>query len=656
MNAKTRIEYLVNLLNRYNEEYDNNMPTASDNEYDTLMRELIELEEENPSLIMPNTPTKKVGHTPKSVLKKVTFEKPMLSLGDIFSSEEVYEFDKRIRETGLKPTYICELKIDGIANSVTYKKGRMVLGSTRGNGLVGENITANLLMIDDLPKVLTEEIDLEIRGEVYMKRSVLSNINEKREKEGQVKFKNCRNAAGGSLRQLDPNITKMRNLSLFYYNIVNPEKYGLASQEEALKFLSYQGFKVNDHYKLANNIEEVLSYLNYWDTKRKTLDYDTDGVVIKVNDFSMQEALGYTIKVPKWAIAYKFPALEVETKLDDIFFTVGRTGTINPNAVLEPIMIAGTMVRRATLNNEDFIKDRDIRIGDYVVVRKAGEIIPEVVRVNFERREETKPFKMIDKCPVCHTPIIRSEGEADYYCPNKMCDGRRLATLIYFASRPAMNIEGLGEKVMEDLYNASLVRDITDIYLLENHQEEIKNIEGMGDKSVEALINAINESKKASLDKVITAFGIRFVGVKGARSLARNFKDLKSLENATYEELLTIKDIGEVTARSIVSWFEENHETIDKLIDMGINPLLEEDTTENKIFLGKTIVLTGKLETMTREEATEIIERLGGSVSGSVSKKTYLVVAGSDSGSKKTKAESLNIKIIDEKEFIEMIK
>ena len=658
MEPKLRIKQLVEDLNRYSEEYyiyDN--PTISDFEYDALLRELEELEKQYPEYVLPESPTRRVGDFMETKLEKITFEHPMLSLADVFSEEELYEFDRKIKQQGFNPSYVCELKIDGIASSSRFRNGIFVLGSTRGNGQVGENITANMKTIKSLPRKISKNIDVEIRGEVYMKRSVFNYLNDVRVSNNEEPFKNPRNAAGGSLRQLDATITRDRELDLFAYTLVEPEKYGVESQTEALEFIKNLGFEVNPNYCLCKNIEEVISYLHEWKDKRQQLDYETDGVVIKVNNFAMQEAIGYTIKTPKWAIAYKFPALEVETKLKDIIFTVGRTGCITPNAVLDPVMIAGSLVSRATLNNEDFVVSKDIRVGDIVVVRKAGEIIPEVVRVIEEKRDPNlKKFEMITNCPICGSTLVRNEDEADHYCLNDNCPGRKKASIIYFASKPAMNIETLGERLVSDLYDLHYLDKITDIYYLKNYQKDLEAIDGLGEKSVKTLLDNIEASKQNSLSQVITSLGIRFVGGKVSKILSKNYSSLTELSKAEISDLMAIKDIGEATAKSIYYFMHKNIDLINELISLGVNPIEEKIDNSNKIFSGKTFVLTGKLENLTREEATAIIEENGGNVSSSVSKKTSFVLLGSDPGSKYDKAVSLGIKIISEEEFLELVK
>ena len=658
MNPKERIEYLVNLLNKARDEYYiNNNPTLSDNEYDSLIRELEDLENKYPDLVLPHSPTLEVGAASKlSNLEKVEYVVPMLSLADVFNYDEVREFFGRVEKDGYHPTYVCELKIDGISSSAKYIGGNFVLGATRGNGFIGENITENMKTIASLPKRLAQPLDIEVRGEVYMSDDVFNNINEKRILNGEEPFKNPRNATGGSLKQLDANITKERKLDTFDYTLVDPEKYGITRQSDALEYMASLGFRVNPNYKVCANIEEVIDYLKEWEEKRKTLGYATDGVVIKINEFALCNEIGRTVKSPKWAVAYKFPALEVETKLLDIIYTVGRTGNITPNAVLEPIMIAGSLVSRATLNNEDYCKEKDIRIGDIVSVRKAGEIIPEIVKVISERREPgLKPFKMIEFCPVCGSPLVRKEGEASHFCLNENCDGRKLANIIYFASKPCMNIETLGEKLCEDLYKRGFLRSVVDIYDLYLHRNSLVNIEGLGEKSIDTLLSNIEASKQNGFERVLAALGIRFVGGKVAKILAKNYASLKDLEETSIDKLLDIKDIGEVIAGSVVKYFSENKDIINGLIERGINPINDLVKNDEALFSNQTIVLTGKLESFTREEATKIIEDLGGNVSSSVSKKTSFVVCGSDAGSKKTKAEALGVKIISEEEFKALI-
>lgn len=659
MDIKERIIYLTNLLHRYNYEYyvlDN--PSVEDVEYDSLMRELEQLEKKYPEYASENSPTKKVGDYLKNDLDEVTHLNPMLSLANAFSYDELREFDEKIRKEVNNFTYNVELKIDGIASTIHYENGLLVLGATRGNGTTGENITQNILMINTLPKILTQPVNVEVRGEVYMSNEVFERINKQRQSQNLQLFANPRNAAGGSLRQLDPNITKQRSLDHFAYTLVEPEKHNIHSQSDAMLYMKKLGFNINPHYRHCQNIEEVIEYIEEYKDKRKELEYATDGIVIKVNEFDLYDLIGYTVKTPKWAIAYKFPAEIVTTRLNNIIFTVGRTGIITPNAVLDPVYIAGTVVSRATLNNEEFIISRDIRIGDYVRVRKAGEIIPEVVEVDLSRREsDLIPFKMIDRCPICSSKLIKELNEAEHYCKNPECGGRILEGIIHFASRVAMDIEGLGEKQIEQLYSLGYLKDASDIYLLKNYQEELLQLERFGKQKVTNLINAIEKSKNQTLDKFIFGLGIRFVGAKVAKILAKKYKSIDNLRNAEVEELIDIYDIGEAIAKSIIEYFNnpKNQILLAKFKEYGIDPIME-DSSSGKTFLGMTVVLTGKLETMSREEASEIIENLGGQTASSVSKNTSLVIAGPKAGSKLTKAQSLGIRIITEQEFLEMIK
>lgn len=653
-NVRKEIYRLTERINEARREYyEEDNPSISDFEYDSLMRDLEDLEKAYPEFAYPTSPTKQVGYVANSKFENVVFEQPMLSLGDIFNSEEVIDFASKLAP--FHPTFVCELKIDGIASNLKYVNGMFNLGSTRGDGSVGENITSNLKTVKTIPMVLNQDIDLEVRGEVYMSRSTLNRLNDEKMKKGEDLFKNCRNAAGGSLRQLDYKVTKERDLDAFDYTVVNPEKYGIKTQIEALEFMKNLGFNVNPHYRLCKDANEILAYLDEWKDKRDELDYDTDGVVIKVNELELYDRIGYTARTPKWGIAYKFPALEVETELKDIIYTVGRTGNITPNAVLTPVMISGSLVQRATLHNEDFCLDRDVRIGDFVTVRKAGEIIPEVIGVNLNRRKEgSVPFKMIEFCPECGSRLKRIENEANHYCLNKNCKGRIRASIIYFASKGAMDIETLGDKVVEIFFNLGYLKNVIDIYKLKDYKEQLMNIEGFGEKSINVLLDNIEKSKNNSLDRVITSLGIRFVGGKVSKILAKEFKSLDNLENASYDDLIKIYDIGDAIASSVSTYFNENKEFIDELKSVGVNPIME-DVSEGSLFKGKSIVLTGKLESLTREEASSLIESLGGKAATSVSKSTYLVVCGSDAGSKKTKAEALGIKIINEQEFIDLV-
>ena len=661
MDYQKRVDELIKLLKLYNYQYyvlDN--PTIQDEEYDSLIRELETIEKAHPELIRKDSPTQNVGDYLKLDLEQIEHTNKMMSLADIFNFQELYEFDERIYQTlGYHPSYCCELKIDGIASTLHYDDGLLVLGATRGNGMVGENITKNVLMIDSIPKVLNQQLSLEVRGEVYMKKDVFDALNQELISTNKPKFMNPRNAAGGSLRQKDPRITKERHLDLFAYTLVNATTYGITKQSDVLKFLSELGFKTNPHYQKCDTIEEVIAYIKEMDSFRKTLNYATDGIVIKVDDLTTYEEIGVTVKVPKYAIAYKFPAEIVETKLKDIIFTVGRTGVITPNALLDPVIVGGTQVSRATLNNEDFIKAKDIRIGDIVRIRKAGEIIPEVVDVNLARRDaHLAPFKMITNCPECGMPLSKKEGEADHKCTNPECCGRILEQLIHFASREAMDIDGLGEKQMELLYNLGYIASVADIYKLPNFHTDLVNLPGYGVQKVTNLEEAIEKSKNNTLGQLIFGLGIPFIGAKASRLLANHYHTILALKEAKYEDLVNIKDIGDVMAQSVINYFQnEKHlQIIDELIHLGINPVEESEISAFQPFKDLTIVVTGALESYSRDEANLLIEKLGGKASSSVSKKTSFVLAGSDAGSKLTKAKELGIRVINEDEFKEMIK
>lgn len=657
--AKKRMEKLYQLLNIYNYQYyvlDN--PTVEDSEYDSLIRELETLEEEFPSFARVDSPTKKVGAYLENNLDSIVHQNPMMSLGDVFNFDELRDFDEKIKKVVNNYTYVVELKIDGIASTAHYQEGLFTLGATRGNGQIGENITNNMLQVKSLPKILNKPVSLEVRGEVYMKKSVFDQLNEQRQTEGLALFANCRNAAGGSLRQLDPSITKERKLDQFSYTLVNPENYGIHTQMDALNYLKDLGFSVNSNHSHCKNIEEVIKTIEQYDTLRKELDYATDGIVVKVNEFDLYDVIGYTVKVPKWAIAYKFPAEVVTTRLNNIIFTIGRTGKIIPNAVLDPVYIAGTMVARATLNNEDFILSRDLRIGDYVRVRKAGEIIPEVIDVDLSRRtEKLPPFTMPERCPVCGSLLVKSPSEAINFCKNPNCGGRILEGIIHFASRVAMDIDGLGEKQIEQLYSLGYLKDISDIYMLKNYKKELLSLDRFGEKKVENLLNAIENSKNNTLDQFIFGLGIHFIGQKASKSLAKRYISIDDLKKATFEELLTIDDFGDVMANSIVAYFqnEKNIELIEKLKANGVNPIQNKIEVNFK-FEGMTFVLTGTLPSMSRDEASAIIESYGGKTSSSVSKKTTYVLAGEAAGSKLDKAKALGVTVINEEQFKEMIK
>ena len=658
---KAEIKRLVKLIRQYNyEHYVLDAPSVSDLEYDSLLKRLEELEKEYPEYVSESSPTKQVGDYLRLDLEEVLHAYPMLSLAKAFSFEELKEFEDRIyKAIGRLPSYVCELKIDGIASTVHYEDGLLTLGATRGNGTIGENITQNMLAVKTLPKVLTSHETMEVRGEVYMSISSFEKTNEDRKKKGLTLFANPRNAAGGSLRQLDANITKERQLDHFAYSLVNPEKYGIRTHEELLTQLKKWGFNVNPEYRVCPSLDDVIKYIEEYTEKRKTLPYEIDGIVIKVNDLALYDEIGYTVKNPKWAIAYKFPAEVATTLLKDIFLTVGRTGMITPNAVMEPVLIAGTVVSRATLNNEDFIRQKDIRIGDYVRVRKAGEIIPEVIEVDYSRRSpNSKPYEMPKICPACQEPIVKKEKEAEYCCVNPACTGRKIEQIIHFASRQAMDIEGLGEKQTEILYSLGFIKTLADIYRLKDYRFELTQLERFGDKKVDNLLQAIERSKENTLDQFIFGLGIRFVGSKASKNLAKRYQSIDELKQAGFEELTNIPDIGGVMAQSIIDYFknDNNLRLLEELKFLGVNPISQKEEGIPQIFSGMSIVLTGKLETLSRDEATKLIEERGGRSSSSVSKKTSFVVAGSDAGSKLDKAQALGIPVLTEEEFLAKLK
>lgn len=651
---------LENLINKANYEYHTlDKPTISDYLYDNYLKELIELEEQYPELKSSDSPTLKVGGVVLDKFEKYEHHVPMMSLANVFNEEELVEFDQRIKKEVNDYNYTLELKIDGLAISLIYENGNLITAATRGDGNTGEDVTFNVKTIKSVPLKLKEGISIVVRGEVFMPYKTFNKINEEREKDGLDLFRNPRNAAAGTIRQLNSSIVAKRNLDLFCYSIIEPEKYNLKTQSEVLNYLKELGFKVNPHFVLVSSIDEAKEAINKFDNLRQHLTYDTDGVVVKVNEFSLYDKIGSTSRHPKWATAYKFAPEEVSTKLTEITFQVGRTGMITPVAELEPVLISGSIVSRATLHNEDFIKGLDVRVGDYVVVRKAGEIIPEVVKVILEERNNTKPFQMINKCPSCQEKIYRYEGESDWYCINPICPAQAVNKMIHFASRDAMNIDTLGEKVIKQLYDANLLRDITDIYKLKDHQEEMLKLERMGEKRVENLLKAIENSKNATLDRLLFGLGIRHVGIKVAKILVNEYPSLDKLKEAKKEDLLDVFEIGEGIANSVVNFFNSDYavELIKALKEIGLQTTFEVqvvDVSDNP-FKDKVVVLTGKLENYTRNEAKEIIESLGGKITSSVSRNTDMVLAGTDAGSKLTQANKLEIKVIDEEEFRGMI-
>lgn len=656
-----RVEQLNQLLTDYGRAYYVlDKPVATDAEYDKLMQELLAIEAEHPDLITEDSPTQRVGGEVLEGFTKVEHDYPMLSLSNVFNEEDIREFDRRVRESvGENVTYICELKIDGLAVSLKYTDGHFVQGSTRGDGTVGEDITANLKTIQAIPYKLKEPQTIEVRGEAYMPKRSFVQLNAARDEAGDEPFANPRNAAAGSLRQLDPKIAAKRNLAVFLYGIGGDgEAYGPPAHSDALDFLDNLGLVTNHERKRCHSIEEVIEYIESWTARRTDLDYEIDGIVIKVDNFEDQEQLGYTARSPRWATAFKFPAEEVITKLLDIELSVGRTGTVTPTAILEPVRVAGSTVGRASLHNEDLIHEKDIRIGDYVTLRKAGDIIPEVIAPLTDKRTgEEVPFNMPENCPECESELVRFEGEVALRCVNPQCPAQLKEGLIHFVSRNAMNIEGIGERVVDQLYTSELVKDFSDLYGLTEAQ--LLELERMGEKSASNLVTAITASKENSFEKLLFGLGIRHVGEKAATILAREFGTLDALIEAESERLLEIHEIGEKVTDSIETYFsnEDVLEVIQKLKDYGVNMTFKGRTQQEMptegIFVGKRVVLTGKLEILTRNEAKERIEALGGNVSGSVSKKTDLVIAGIDAGSKLVKAEELGIDVWDETKLIE---
>lgn len=657
MNIKEQIRELIKKIEKAGYDYytlDN--PVVSDEVYDQWLRELINLENTYPELKQPNSPTNKIGGVVLDKFEKITHRIPMMSLNNAFSEEELRDFHERIIKEGFDVSYDMELKIDGLAINLIYENGLLVTASTRGDGVVGEDVTENIKTIKSIPLVLNKPLSLEIRGEAYLPHSVFKKLNEERESKGEPLFKNPRNAAAGTIRQLDSTVVAKRNLDFFAFNLVNAEEYNLKTQTEVFSFLKELGIKVNSHTVVRKTISEVISEISHFENLRKTVPYDVDGVVIKVNELNLYDDIGYTVKFPKWAIAYKFTPEEVETILNDITFQVGRTGVITPVAELDKVLISGSVVGRATLHNEDYILNRDIQINDFVIVRKAGEIIPEVIGPVFNKRNNTRPFKMIERCPSCNSVLIKEEGEADYYCLNPLCPAQIVNKIIHFSSRGAMNIDSLGEKLVEKLYQEGLLNDLKDIYLLKHKKDKLLDLQRMGKKSVDNLLKAIEDSKSNSLDKLLFGLGIRHVGSKISSILVENYPSLKMFFDVTKEELLNIFEIGDAIASSVVSYFQKDYtkQLVEFFEEEGLNLSYEQEKVNN-LLENLTFVLTGTLETYTRNEITEMITSRGGKVSGSVSKKTNYVIAGSEAGSKLDKARALNVNVIDEKSFLEMI-
>lgn len=657
---KERVAQLTALLEKYNYEYyvkDN--PTVSDAEYDNLMDELIHLETNYPELKSKYSPTQRVGGQILDGFEKVKHKRLMLSLADVFNEDEVRDFDRKVREALNLDTidYMAEMKIDGLAMSLDYVDGSLNYAATRGDGNIGENVTSNVITVKSIPTHLSINKPFEVRGEIFMPKKSLEKLNAERLAKNEPLLANARNAAAGSIRQLDTSVAANRGLEGFWYYFVNAQEYGFTRHSESLNYIETLGFKTNKERRICHGIEEVINYINEYTNKRSSLPYDIDGIVIKVDEFKYYDRLGYTAKTPKWAIAYKFPPEEVITKLRDIVYTVGRTGKITPNAVLDPVRVAGSLVSRATLHNEDFINEKGLMVGDTIVIRKAGDIIPEVVRVIKERRDGSeKEYKMIDKCPICGQPLEKIE--AMHYCTNPHCDARNIEYLIHFASRDAMEIDGMGPAVLEEFFNLGFVRNIPDIYRLKNHEQEILELEGWSHKSFANLINAIEKSKKNSLEKLITGLGINEVGSKMARTLVKRYSDIEQWKALTMDELLSLNDVGPVVADSIYKFFhdEGSLKMLDALKELGVNMnYLGPKIDMSSPFANKTIVLTGTLTKYGRKEATVLLENLGAKVTGSVSKATDIVIAGAEAGSKLAKAQSLGIKVMNEEEFISIL-
>ncbi len=655
---QNRMKELINLINKANYEYYTlDKPSITDQEYDRYVQELIQLENDNPDLILSDSPTTRVGGEVISEFKKVIHEIPMLSLGNVFSEEDIISFDERIKKEVSNPSYVCELKIDGLSVSLLYKNGELIRGATRGDGIVGEDITHNVKTIKSIPLKLNDNIDIEVRGEIYMSKKSFDELNKIREKDGLELFANPRNAAAGSVRQLDPKVASSRKLDCFIYHLPNSLDYSINTHHESLNYMKKLGLVVNPNIKKVNNIDELLEYIKQWTENRDNLPYEIDGIVIKLDNIDSQNKLGYTAKYPKWATAYKFPSTLVLTKLKDIKFTVGRTGQVTPNAMLEPVRLMGSVISKATLHNEGYIKLKDIRKGDIVSIKKAGDVIPRVEEAIIERRDGSEEvFEMISNCPICGELLIKKETA--YYCINDICDAKNIERLIHFVSRNAMNIEGFGEIIIEDFYNMGYLKSFPDFYVLKKDKEELMKLEGFKEKSISNLLDSIEKSKSNSLEKLLFALGIRYVGSKTAKTLAKKYKNIENLINSNYDDLMQTEDVGNVIAKSVVDYFsnENNIKMIDQLKEYGLNMEYLGKEKVNPLVANKTFVLTGTLETLKREELTELLESLGGVVSESVSKKTDVVIVGDKPGSKYNKAIELGITIWNEQELIDNIK
>ena len=656
--ATLRVRELTEKLDRWTYEYyvlDN--PSVSDAEFDRHMNELILIEEKFPELRKKTSPTQRVGGMVQDSFKKIPHKRLMLSLGNAYNEDDIRDFDRKVREAlGVDVVdYVGEVKIDGLGMSLVYDAGELQYCVTRGDGNMGEDVTSNVITIPSIPLRVKEKRPFEVRGEIYMPKASLEKLNKIREANGEPLLANARNAAAGSIRQLDPKIAASRGLEGFWYYLVNAREMGKTIHHEALDYLDELGFRTNHERRCLHGVEAVLEYIKEYTEKRESLDYDIDGLVIKVDDIAEYEVLGYTAKTPKWAIAYKFPPLEVSTKLLDIFLTVGRTGRITPNAVLSPVRVQGSLVQRATLNNEDFIKEKGLMIGDEVILRKAADVIPEVVRPLKERRTGAeRPFIMSEVCPECGQPLTKVQGL--HYCLNQDCPSRKIEGIIHYCSRDAMDIDGMGSSIIEELFGEGFIADIPDIYDLYQHEQEIRELDGWGEKAFANMAKAIEDSKQRSLEKLLFGLGIKEVGLKTAKILCRYYKTLDDYFALTQEDLEKIDGIGPIAAEHIVTFFQNpsKRELIEKLRNKGVNfEYLGTDNVDvTNYFYGKTVVLTGALEKYSRNELTSILEGIGAKVSGSVSKKTDVVIAGTDAGSKLVKAQELGIKVMDEEEAL----
>ena len=650
---KERYLELIKNIEKANYDYytlDN--PSISDSTWDSWMQELISIEEKHPDLKRKDSPSERIGNKIIEAFEKVTHKTPMMSLGNVFNESELINFDEKIKKEFPNPIYVCELKIDGLSVSLNYENGILISAATRGNGIVGEDITHNVKTIKTIPLNLNRNINIEVRGEIYMSKKSFLDLNEERKLKEEPLFQNPRNAAAGSIRQLNSSIAKSRNLDAFLYQ--EPETQH-KTHHDSLEYLKSLGFIVNPNIEICKSITDVILYIDVWSQKRDDLPYEIDGIVIKVNDIEMQKELGYTAKTPKWAIAYKFPAEEVETKLTDIICTVGRTGQITPNAIFEPVKVMGSTIRRATLHNEQFIIDRDLKIGDAVTIRKAGDVIPEVVgAITTKRTGNETDFKMPSKCPICETGLIKSPTNIDLICPNDSCPARNIESIIHFASKNAMNLDGLGERIVEDFYNMGFMKDFIDIYTLEKHKEALTELEGFGDKSIANLLSTITESKNNSLERLLFGLGIKGIGEKTAKVLAKKYNTIEKLSNASREDLETIPDIGPILADNIVEYFnnEDNAKILNALKELGINMSYAGDViNENQNFLNKKIVVTGSLKNYNRNEIQSLIEISGGVWTTSVTKNTDIVIVGENPGSKYDKALELNIEVWSEEDL-----